>query len=177
MLFLGSERFNIPLGHNGYDCYELSAYLKVEQINFDIQFGKQCCSVMHDCRNFNNVSFESIMVILYDKSNWSQHPFVSGFCFFWDALYIYICKSKKNIIIAIVFRLSLQMIHELLINEMTCAIHNLYREVCYSFGSRKDSLPCWRHRRGPVCKPSPVSCHNARVKPVFSVMFPTKHPP
>ena len=50
---------------------------------------------MHDGRNFNNVSFESIMVILYDKGmtivihpgTWSQHPFVSGFCFFWDALY------------------------------------------------------------------------------------------
>ena len=49
---------------------------------------------MHDWRNFNNVSFESIMVILYDKGmttvihpgTWSQHPFVSGFCFFWDAL-------------------------------------------------------------------------------------------
>ena len=38
MLFLGLERFNIPLGHIGYDCYELSAYLKVEQMNFDIQF-------------------------------------------------------------------------------------------------------------------------------------------
>ena len=45
---------------------------------------------MHDWRNFNNVSFESIMVILYDKGmttvihpgTWSQHPFVSGFCFF-----------------------------------------------------------------------------------------------
>ena len=29
MLFLGSERFNVPLGHIGYDCYELSAYHKV----------------------------------------------------------------------------------------------------------------------------------------------------
>ena len=95
MLFLGSERFNIPLGHIWYDCYELCAYLKVEQINFDIQFWKQCCSVMHDWRNFNDVSFESIMIILYDKSmatvihpgTWSQQPFISGFCFFWDALY------------------------------------------------------------------------------------------
>ena len=50
---------------------------------------------MHDWRNFNIVSIESIMVILYDKSittvihpgTWSQHPFVSGFFFFWDALY------------------------------------------------------------------------------------------
>ena len=45
---------------------------------------------MHDGRNFNNVSFESIMVILYDEGmttvihpgTWSQHPFVSGVCFF-----------------------------------------------------------------------------------------------
>ena len=45
---------------------------------------------MHDWRNFNSVSFESIVVILYDKSmttvihpgTWSQHPFVSGFCIF-----------------------------------------------------------------------------------------------
>ena len=42
-------------------------YLKVEQMNFYIQFWKQCCSVMHNWRNFNNVEFESIMVILYDK--------------------------------------------------------------------------------------------------------------
>ena len=27
------------------NCYELPAFLKVEQINFDIQFWKQCCSV------------------------------------------------------------------------------------------------------------------------------------
>ena len=38
MLFLGSERFNLPLGHIGYECYELPAYLKVEQIIFEIQF-------------------------------------------------------------------------------------------------------------------------------------------
>ena len=49
---IGSERFNLPPGHIGYDCYELPAYLKVEQMNFDIQFWKQCCSVMHDWRNF-----------------------------------------------------------------------------------------------------------------------------
>ena len=47
---------------------------------------------MHAWRNFNNVSFESIMVILYDEGmttvihpghagTWSQHPFVSGVCF------------------------------------------------------------------------------------------------
>ena len=27
MLFRGSERFNLPLGHIGYDCYELPAFL------------------------------------------------------------------------------------------------------------------------------------------------------
>ena len=45
---------------------------------------------MHDWRNFNNVEFESIMVILNDESmttvihpgTWSQHPFVSEVCFF-----------------------------------------------------------------------------------------------
>ena len=45
---------------------------------------------MHDWKNFNNVSFESIMAILYDEGmttvihpgTWSQHPFVSGVCFF-----------------------------------------------------------------------------------------------
>ena len=36
----GSERFNLPLGHIGYDCYELPAYLNVEQMHFDIQFLK-----------------------------------------------------------------------------------------------------------------------------------------
>ena len=47
---------------------------------------------MDDWRKFNNVSFESIMVILYDEGRtavihpghagtWSQHPFVSGVCF------------------------------------------------------------------------------------------------
>ena len=39
MLFRGSERFNRPLGHIGYDCYiNYLPSLKVEQINFDIQF-------------------------------------------------------------------------------------------------------------------------------------------
>ena len=66
--FLAQNGFNLCMGHNGYDCCELLAYLKVEQMNFDIQFSKQCCSVMHDWRNFNNASFESIMVILYDNS-------------------------------------------------------------------------------------------------------------
>ena len=45
---------------------------------------------MNDWRNFNNVSFESIMVILYDKGmttvihpgTLSQHSFVSGGLFF-----------------------------------------------------------------------------------------------
>ena len=59
---------------------------------------------MHDWRNFNNVSFESIIVILYDEGmttvihpgTWSQHPFVSGVCFFfffWDALEIGVSKG------------------------------------------------------------------------------------
>ena len=51
---------------------------------------KQCFSAMHDWRNLNNASFESIMVILYDEGKttvihhpghagtWSQHSFVSG---------------------------------------------------------------------------------------------------
>ena len=40
MLFRGSELFNLPLGHIGYDLllYKLPAFLKVEQMNFDIQF-------------------------------------------------------------------------------------------------------------------------------------------
>ena len=33
---------------------------------FDIQFGKQCCSVKHDWMNFNYVSFESIFIILHE---------------------------------------------------------------------------------------------------------------
>ena len=48
---------------------------------------------MHYWRNFNNVSFESTIIILYDNSmttvihpiTWSQHTFVLGFCVFWDA--------------------------------------------------------------------------------------------
>ena len=88
------------------NCYELPVFFKVEQINFDIQFWKQCCSVMHDWRNFNNVSFKSIMVILYDKGvttvihpgTWSQHPFVSGVCVFWNALYTRIRDSERSMI-------------------------------------------------------------------------------
>ena len=62
---------------------------------FDTQSGKQRCPVMHDWRNFNNASFESITVILNDEgmttvihlghagtwSQGSQHPFVSGVYF------------------------------------------------------------------------------------------------
>ena len=55
--FLAQNGLISPLGHIGYDCYELSAYLKVKQMNFDIQFWKPCCSLMHDWKNFNNVSF------------------------------------------------------------------------------------------------------------------------
>ena len=105
MLFLGSEWFNIPPGHIWYDCYELSAYRKVEQMNFDIQFLKQCCSLMHDWRNFNNVSFESIMVILYDKSvttvihpgTWSQHPFVSGLFFLGRTVYVCLTRFRNTL--------------------------------------------------------------------------------
>ena len=38
MLFRGSKRFNLSPGHIGYDLYKLPAFLKVEQMNFDIQF-------------------------------------------------------------------------------------------------------------------------------------------
>ena len=73
---------HLPLGYIGCDCYELPAYPKVSQMNFDIQFWKQCCSVMQDWRNFKILSFESIMFILYNKSmttvihptTWSHHP-------------------------------------------------------------------------------------------------------
>ena len=41
-------------------------YLKVEQMDFDIQFGKQCCLVKHDRRNFNYVSFDSLLIILHE---------------------------------------------------------------------------------------------------------------
>ena len=45
---------------------------------------------MHDWRNFNDISFERTMIILYDNSmiiiihptTWSQHAFVLGFFFF-----------------------------------------------------------------------------------------------
>ena len=62
---------------------------------------------MHDWRNFNDVSFESIMAILYDEGmttvihpgTWSQHPFVSGVCFFfWDALYTRNRDSERSMI-------------------------------------------------------------------------------
>ena len=64
---------------------------------------------MDDWRNFNNVSFESIMVILCDEGmttvihpghagTWSQHPFVSGVCFFWDALYTRNRDSERSMI-------------------------------------------------------------------------------
>ena len=52
----------------------------------------------HDRINFNYVSFESILIIIHEiymiivihPTTCSQHSIVSGFCFFWDALYIYI---------------------------------------------------------------------------------------
>ena len=86
--------------------------LKVEQINFGIQFWKQCCSVMHDWRNFNNVSFESMMVILYHEGmtsvihpgTWSQPPFVfRGLFFFLDALYTRNRDPERSMINATTF--------------------------------------------------------------------------
>ena len=67
-------------------------------MDFDIQFWKQCCSVKHDRMNFNYVSFESILIIIHEiyliivvhPTTCSQHSIVSGFCFFWDALYRYV---------------------------------------------------------------------------------------
>ena len=56
------------------DCNHSPAYRKVAQMDFDIQFWKQCCSVMHDWRNFNNVSFKSMMIILHDNSMTSRTP-------------------------------------------------------------------------------------------------------
>ena len=49
----------------------------------------------HDWKNFNNVSFESILIMLHEiymvivihLTACSQHYVVSGFCFFWDALF------------------------------------------------------------------------------------------
>ena len=91
----------------------------MEQMNFDIQFWKQCCSVMHDGRNFNNVSFESIMVILYDEGmtkhnghtlrwryDYSHTPrhlvtaslYFRGLFFFWDALYTRNRDSERSMI-------------------------------------------------------------------------------
>ena len=52
--FTGSRTwFNIPLGHSGYDCYELYAYLKVEHewILNNSNFENNACSKsMHDWR-------------------------------------------------------------------------------------------------------------------------------
>ena len=90
------------------NCYELPAFLKVEQMNFDIQFWKQCCSVMHDWMNFNNVIIRKhnghTLRWRYDYSHtprtWSQHPFVSEVCFFffWDALYTRNRDSERSMI-------------------------------------------------------------------------------
>ena len=77
------------------DCNHSPAYRKVAQMDFDTQFWKQCYSVKHDWGNFSDVSFESILIILHEicmiivihPKTCSQHSIVSGFCFFWDALY------------------------------------------------------------------------------------------
>ena len=66
---------------------------------------------MHDWRNFNNVSFKSIMVILYDEGmttvihpgTWSQHPLFQGSVFFWDALYTRNRDSERSMINATTF--------------------------------------------------------------------------
>ena len=88
MLFRGSsERFNLPLATlDTINRYELPAFLKVEQINFNIQFWKfqQCIIRKHNGH---------ILWWRYDYSHtpgtWSQRPFVSRvWGFFWDALYI-----------------------------------------------------------------------------------------
>ena len=58
--------------------------LKVEQMDFDIQFLKQFCSVEHDRRNFNYVSFESILIIIheiYDNSHTPHHFLAAFHCF------------------------------------------------------------------------------------------------
>ena len=58
---------------------------------------------MHDWRNFNNVSFESIMAILYDEGMTTViHPFVLGVCFFWDALYTRNRDSERSMIIIMI---------------------------------------------------------------------------
>ena len=78
-------------------------------MNFDIQFWKQCCSLMHDWRNFNNVSFERILVIYtlrwrYDYSHTPRpcrHLVTASLCFrglfFWDALYTRNRDSERSI--------------------------------------------------------------------------------
>ena len=60
------------------------------QMDFDIQFWKQCYSVKHDWRNFSYVPFQSILIIVHEiymiivihPKTCSQHSIVSGFCFF-----------------------------------------------------------------------------------------------
>ena len=55
--------------------------------------------------NFNNVSFESILIILHEiymiivihPKTCSQHSIVSGFCFFWDALYRVRCLQQQPV--------------------------------------------------------------------------------
>ena len=69
---------------------------KVSQMDFDIQSLNQRCSVMHEWMIINDVSLESILIILCDKyihivinpTTWTNHYIVSGFCFIWDTLYI-----------------------------------------------------------------------------------------
>ena len=59
---------------------------------------------MHDWRNFNNVSFESIMVILNDEgmTTVTWHLVTASLCFrglfFWDALYTRNRDSERSMI-------------------------------------------------------------------------------
>ena len=82
-MFLISKRLGLSKATLDCDCNHSPAYRKVAQMDFDIQFWKQCCSVMHDWRNFNSVSFESIlslghtswniMIIVIHPKTCSQH--------------------------------------------------------------------------------------------------------
>ena len=68
MLFRGSDRFDLPLAilDTINNCYELPAFLKWNKLILTLNLENNAAhAVMHDWRNFNNVSFESIMVILY----------------------------------------------------------------------------------------------------------------
>ena len=90
MLFLSSERPSLSQATLDCDCNHSPAYRKAAQMDFDIKFLKQCYSVKHDWRNFNNLSFESIilheiyrlyyrMIIVIHPKTCLQHSFVLAF--------------------------------------------------------------------------------------------------